>query len=51
MVVVGWPFSKGGEAGWVQPHVGKEYSLEEAAAAHTDVIETTAACGKLVLKI
>ncbi|KAK7094797.1 quinone oxidoreductase-like isoform X1 [Littorina saxatilis] len=41
----------GGETGWVQPHVGKEYKLEDVAKAHNDVINCAGACGKLVLTV
>lgn len=41
----------GAEEGWVKPHVGKEYRLEEAADAQRDVIENKGALGKLVLKL
>ena len=41
----------GALTGWVQPHVGKEYPLEDAAAAHNDVINNSGTMGKLVLKL
>ena len=41
----------GARTGWVQPHVGKEYRLEDAAASHADIINTSGAMGKLVLKL
>jgi NADPH:quinone reductase-like Zn-dependent oxidoreductase len=37
--------------GYLKPCVGKIYPLEQAAQAQTDVVSTSGACGKLVLKI
>ncbi|PVD22252.1 hypothetical protein C0Q70_18060 [Pomacea canaliculata] len=39
----------GMEIGWLQPHVGKEYPLEQAAQAQIDVINNSGTLGKLVL--
>ncbi|XP_028987338.1 zeta-crystallin-like [Betta splendens] len=39
----------GMEAGWLQPVVGVQYLIEEAAQAHHDVIESSGAAGKMVL--
>ena len=41
----------GAETGWLRPMVGKEYPLEQAAAAHTEIIEGGGALGKLVLNV
>lgn len=41
----------GAEDGWVNPHVNREYPLEEAAAAHHDIINNSGTVGKLVLKL
>lgn len=41
----------GMEAGWIKPHIGKEYSLAQAADAHNDVINNSGAQGKLVIKL
>ena len=41
----------GMKAGWLQPIVGKEFPLAEAAAAHEDIINGQGAIGKLVLKV
>jgi NADPH2:quinone reductase len=38
-------------AGWLRPIVGKEFPLEDAAKAHTDVISGSGALGKTVLVI
>ncbi|KAL3860647.1 hypothetical protein ACJMK2_010743 [Sinanodonta woodiana] len=37
--------------GWIQPHVSHQYSLAEAHQAHKDVIESSGAKGKLVIKL
>lgn len=39
----------GMEAGWLRPVVGSKYSLDEAAQAHHDIIESPGAAGKIVL--
>ncbi|CAI5776926.1 quinone oxidoreductase [Podarcis lilfordi] len=39
----------GVEAGWLQPAVGPEYSLEKVAEAHKDIIHSPGALGKMVL--
>ncbi|XP_054277083.1 quinone oxidoreductase-like isoform X1 [Macrosteles quadrilineatus] len=41
----------GMENGWLSPVVGKEYAMEEIQQAHTDLIKSHGAYGKLVLKI
>ena len=41
----------GMKAGWLQPIVGKEFPLAEAAAAHEDIINGQGAIGKLVLNV
>lgn len=41
----------GMRSGWVLPHVGREYSLDEASKAHNDVINNTGAQGKIVIKL
>ncbi|XP_076436420.1 quinone oxidoreductase-like [Babylonia areolata] len=41
----------GAEEGWLKPCVCKEYPLEDAPAAHHDIINKTASLGKLVLKM
>ncbi|XP_067845889.1 quinone oxidoreductase [Heptranchias perlo] len=42
-------FYAGMEAGWLKPVVGSEYPLEEAAQAHTEIIEGPGAVGKMIL--
>lgn len=42
---------KGVEDGWVKPVIAKEYSLEDAAQAHQDIIYNKGARGKLVFKL
>jgi len=42
---------KGIEAGWVNPVVAREYTLNEAAQAHHDIIHNSGAKGKLVFKL
>ncbi|XP_060085056.1 quinone oxidoreductase-like [Ylistrum balloti] len=37
--------------GWLKPHIGHAYSLDEAAQAHNDIINTKGATGKLILKL
>ncbi|XP_021260904.1 quinone oxidoreductase isoform X1 [Numida meleagris] len=37
------------EAGWLDPVVGAEYPLQEVAKAHTDIIHSSGARGKMVL--
>ncbi|XP_072163760.1 quinone oxidoreductase-like [Diadema setosum] len=39
----------GMEGGWIKPVVYREYSLEEAPAAHKEVIETKSTLGRIVL--
>ncbi|XP_071140742.1 quinone oxidoreductase-like [Mytilus edulis] len=41
----------GMQNGWVKPHIGKEYSLNQSATAHNDVINNTGTQGKLVIKL
>ena len=41
----------GAVSGWVRPHVGKEYPLEDAPTAHNDVVNNSGAMGKLVLRL
>ncbi|CAC5384480.1 qor [Mytilus coruscus] len=41
----------GMQKGWVKPHIGKEYSLNQSSAAHNDVINNTGTQGKLVIKL
>ena len=41
----------GVEAGWLRPIVGKEFPLEEASKAHSDIIGSGGALGKTVLVI
>jgi NADPH2:quinone reductase len=42
---------KGIESGWVNPVVAREYTLDEAAQAHHDIIHNSGARGKLVFKL
>lgn len=37
------------KGGWIKPVVYKNYPLEEAPAAHREVIETKSAQGRIVL--
>ncbi|CAN9503415.1 unnamed protein product [Ophioblennius macclurei] len=39
----------GMEAGWMRPVIAAKYSLEKAAQAHHDIIESPGAAGKVVL--
>ncbi|XP_066508367.1 quinone oxidoreductase-like isoform X1 [Hoplias malabaricus] len=39
----------GMEAGWLKPVVGPEYTLDKAAQAHEDIINSSGASGKMVL--
>lgn len=39
------------EAGWLSPIVGKEFLLEKASDAHTDIITGSGALGKMVLNV
>ncbi|KAI4894701.1 hypothetical protein NFI96_021142, partial [Prochilodus magdalenae] len=39
----------GMEAGWLKPVVGPEYTLDKAAQAHEDIINSPGASGKMVL--
>ncbi|XP_053549323.1 quinone oxidoreductase isoform X2 [Bombina bombina] len=41
----------GMEAGWLKPLIGPEYSLENAAQAHVDIIQTGGATGKMIFVI
>ncbi|XP_031573088.1 quinone oxidoreductase-like [Actinia tenebrosa] len=41
----------GAEAGWLRPIIGRELSLSEVVQAHTEIIETKGAQGKMVLTI
>lgn len=41
----------GMEAGWLKPIVGREFSLENASQAHTEVISGEGALGKMVLNV
>lgn len=43
--------ASGVEDGWVKPIIDKEYALENSAQAHHDIINSSGAKGKLVLKI
>ena len=52
MAEIGAFMTSGQEQGWLSPHVGREYSLPEAAKAHEEVIaHTGGSSGKIVLKI
>jgi len=42
---------QGIEQGWLQPVIDKKYNLQDAAQAHTDIINSTGAKGKLILDI
>lgn len=39
------------ETGWLRPIVGKEFPLEEASQAHTDIVSGSGALGKMVLTV
>lgn len=39
----------GMEAGWLRPVIGPEYSLDKAAQAHEDIINSSGASGKMIL--
>ncbi|XP_022069377.1 quinone oxidoreductase-like [Acanthochromis polyacanthus] len=39
----------GMEAGWLRPLIGPKYKLDKAAQAHTDIIESSGATGKMIL--
>ncbi|XP_033096009.1 quinone oxidoreductase-like [Anneissia japonica] len=39
----------GMEQGWIQPVIGKEYSMAEAGQAHEDVVSTKPTLGRLVI--
>jgi len=41
----------GVEAGWVNPVINKEYSMEQAALVHHDIVHSKGAKGKLVLRV
>lgn len=41
----------GVEAGWVNPVINREYSLDQVAQVHYDIIHSKGAKGKLVLKV
>ena len=41
----------GVETGWLRPIVGKEYQLEDASQAHSDIIGGSGALGKTVLVV
>ncbi|KAJ8270897.1 hypothetical protein GJAV_G00120500 [Gymnothorax javanicus] len=41
----------GMESGWLSPVVGPQYTLEQAAKAHDDIIKSPGATGKMVLTI
>nr|XP_022323045.1 quinone oxidoreductase-like isoform X2 [Crassostrea virginica] len=43
--------SAGMRDGWVKPHIGKMYTLEQAPVAHDDVINNKGAQGRLIFKI
>ena len=43
--------AEGMKAGWLRPHIGKEYSLEEAALAHDEVINSGKTLGKRIFKL
>uniref|UniRef100_A0A3Q1B9U6 Enoyl reductase (ER) domain-containing protein n=1 Tax=Amphiprion ocellaris TaxID=80972 RepID=A0A3Q1B9U6_AMPOC len=42
-------FFSGMEAGWLRPLVGPKYTLDKAAQAHKDIIESSGAAGKMIL--
>lgn len=37
--------------GWIKPHIGKVYSLEEAPNAHEDIINNKGTQGRLIFKV
>ena len=41
----------GMEAGWLRPVVGSQYTLDKAAQAHHDIIESPGAAGKMILNV
>ncbi|XP_069121373.1 quinone oxidoreductase-like [Argopecten irradians] len=42
---------EGMSAGWLQPHIGHAYCLEDAPQAHNDIINTKGATGKIIIKM
>ena len=43
--------AEGMKAGWIQPHIGKAYSLDEAPLAHDEVINSGKSLGKRVFSL
>jgi hypothetical protein len=39
------------EAGWVNPVINREYSMEEVQQVHFDIVHSKGAKGKLVIKV
>lgn len=50
-VEMGAAIVAGVEAGWVNPVINKEYSMEQAAQVHHDIVHSKGAKGKLVLRV
>ena len=36
--------------GWVRPHIARTYSLDQAQQVHEDIINSTGAVGRLIIK-
>lgn len=43
--------SAGMRDGWVKPPIGKTYTLDQAPAAHNDVINNQGTLGRLIIKV
>lgn len=43
--------SAGMRDGWVKPPIGKTYTLDQAPAAHNDVINNQGTLGRLIFKV
>lgn len=43
--------AEGMKAGWLQPHVGKVYPLEEAGLAHAELMSSGKSIGKRILRV
>jgi NADPH:quinone reductase-like Zn-dependent oxidoreductase len=42
---------QGLKKGYLKPFLGKIYPLDEAAQAHTDIVNNSGTCGRLTLKV
>lgn len=43
--------SAGMRDGWIKPPIGKTYTLDQAPAAHNDVINNQGTLGRLIIKV